>query len=100
VDNNKDISIMRALNKESSDFRKWEKSVNKAIITEKCPKCGSIVVCAYADMGTTEFCDTYNHICLNAACDYLKKKEVFNISMGDRDTTGAAPCPFCGRKVC
>ena len=28
-------------------------------------------------MGVDNFCDTYNHICMNSECDYLEKKDDF-----------------------
>ncbi|PWU12329.1 MAG: hypothetical protein C5B49_16525 [Bdellovibrio sp.] len=93
------LSTEETLQKQESDFKDWSHSVQWKILSRNCPKCGADVLCAYGDMGTTEFLDTYHHICMNSACDFIQKKSDFGIAMGARENTGPGPCPFCGRAI-
>jgi len=95
----KTLSIEDTLKKENSDFKYWSKSINTEILIKACPKCGADILCVYADMGVTDFCDTYHHICINNECDFIEKKDEFGISMGAREDSGPSPCPFCKREV-
>jgi len=96
----KALSIEETLKKEGSDFRSWPYRINDTkVIGNNCPKCGSNVLCAYAETGTTDFCDTYHHICMNPTCDYIEKIDKFGIGMGDREEFGPSPCPYCSRKI-
>jgi len=36
---------------------------------------------------------------MNSKCEFIVKKDEFNISMGTREEHGPAPCPFCGRII-
>ena len=94
----KKLSIEDTLKKENSDFKNWSKSINTEILIKACPKCGADILCVYACMGVTDFCDTYNHICINNDCNFIKKKDEFGISMGVREESGPSPCPFCKRE--
>ncbi len=93
------LSIEETLQKEGSDFKSWPRSIDTKVLDNACPECKTDVLCAYADTGVTEFCDTYHHICMNSACDYLEKKDVFGIGMGEREVYGPSPCPYCHRKI-
>ncbi|MDM8555827.1 hypothetical protein QUF75_13935 [Desulfococcaceae bacterium HSG7] len=93
------LTIQGTLNKVNSDFRMWPGSIDAKILKQNCPKCGSNLVCGYADMGTTEFVDTYHHICMAPDCDFIAKKDEFGLSMGERDNFGQSDCPFCRRNV-
>lgn len=93
------LSIDETLRKKNSDFSNWTRRISTQIIPNGCPHCGADLVCAHADMGTTDFCDTYQHTCMNSACDFLVKKEEFGIGMGERDVRGPSACPICGRTV-
>lgn len=93
------LTIDQSLDKKGSDFRNWPRSVDRVILSNSCPKCGSDVLCVYADMSSTDFCDTYNHICMDSKCDFIERKDIFGISMGGREEHGPSPCPFCERNV-
>lgn len=93
------LSISDTLKKDGSDFKNWQNTADTKIIRHACPECGSDLLCSYADMGTTEFIDTYNHICMNPECHNVQKRDIFGISMGSRDTEGPCVCPFCYRKL-
>lgn len=93
------LIIQKALMKDGSDFKNWTYGADKKILINSCPKCDSDILCVYADMGVSDFCDTYHHICMNSKCEFIVKKDEFNISMGTREEHGPAPCPFCGRII-
>lgn len=94
------INIQAALNKKGSDFMGWQRSsIDTKIIQTGCPKCGSELVCAYTDMGVSDFCDCYHHICTNISCNYILKKDIPGLVMGYRDISGPDHCPFCQRNV-
>lgn len=93
------LSISDTLKKNESDFKYWQNEINIKVIKYACSKCGSDMLCCYADMGTTEFNDTYNHICMNPECNNILKKDIFGISMSSRDKEGPCECPFCNRKL-
>ena len=93
------LSVTETLNKFGSDFINCSITVNTEIIEHPCPKCGADVLCAHADMGTTDFVDTYHHICMNPECTHIEKKDFWGISMGCREVDGPAVCPFCHRRV-
>lgn len=69
------------------------------IINEKCPKCGSQIVCVYDDLGAVEYYDNYAHICLNPGCDFVLHYESFICNMGGRANIPSETCFFCSRKV-
>lgn len=93
------LSVNETLQKKGSDFKDWPHHINMRIINGSCPKCGADVLCAYADMGVNEYCDTYHHICMNSSCDYLQKKDISGIGMSEREIFGPAPCPYCRRAI-
>lgn len=54
------------------------------IIEDKCPKCGSQIVCVYDDLGATDYYDNYAHICLNSDCGFVLHHESFTCNVGGR----------------
>jgi hypothetical protein len=69
------------------------------IIEEPCPKCGSQVVCAYDDLGATDYYDNYAHVCLNPDCDFLLHRESFSCNLGGRSGGATERCVFCRRDI-
>ena len=69
------------------------------ILEEKCPKCGSEVVCVYDDLGMVDYYDNFAHICLNADCDYLVHQESFTSNIGGRSDIASNSCVHCGRDI-
>ena len=68
------LSIEDTLKKVDSDFKCCSGMIKTEIISKACPKCGADILCAYSEMGVTDFCDTYHHICINNECDFHYKK--------------------------
>jgi hypothetical protein len=95
----KALSIEDTLKKENSEFKFWSGMISTEILNKACPKCGTNILCAYSEMGVSDFCDTYHHICVNNECDFIKKRDEFGIGMGTREESGPTPCPFCNREV-
>lgn len=94
------LSEAETLYKQGSDFAcEIYSDCSRKIIESPCPKCQSPVLCAYADMARAEFADTYNHICMNLACDYILQETIPGLTMGARDSSGPENCPFCERKI-
>lgn len=93
------LSVDDTLLKQGSDFGDWPRGADHTILRNSCPKCGSDVLCAYADMNRVDFLDTYHHICMNTACDFMEKKCEYAVGMGAREESGPSPCPFCGRTL-
>ncbi|MBK9502144.1 MAG: hypothetical protein IPQ05_15455 [Leptospiraceae bacterium] len=91
--------IETTLKKPSSLFKAWPGMVSVVITNDVCPKCDGVVLCGYAEMGVTDFDDNYQHICANLECDYEVDDEQYALSMGARDNSGPANCPFCNREV-
>jgi len=75
----KAISTEKTLKKAGSDFKNWDRSYDTMVLENACPKCHSDIPCVYADMGGTDFNDTYSHICMNSECSFIEKKEYFDI---------------------
>jgi len=70
------------------------------ILEEKCPRCGSKIVCVYDDLGTVEYYDNYAHVCLNPDCDFILHEETFSCDMGGgRGYEVSEACLFCGRQI-
>ncbi len=69
------------------------------IIDQKCPKCGSPVVCVYNDLGAVDYYDNYAHICLNPRCDFVLHHESFSCNIGGRAEILNETCFFCKRPI-
>lgn len=88
------------LEKEGSDFcGRAAGTLNINFVRRGCPLCDSDLLCVYDDLGTTDFCDTYNHICVNPDCTFMERHDEFGSGMSEREEIGPASCPFCGRPV-
>lgn len=79
-------------------FKNWPGGINENK-AGSCPKCGSEVICQYAEEGSADFVDVYSHVCTNPDCDYELYQEFFSVGMSSRSETGPNPCPFCNRAV-
>ena len=85
--------------KPDCDFHKWTRGIDCFELPDKCQKCKFPLICLYADMGTTEFCDVYNHVCTNPKCGFLQKAELNSVAGTSRDAYGPDPCPICKRII-
>lgn len=82
-----------------SHFVGWQGHYSKVTLDTTCPKCGAETICMYADFGSADFVDVYEHLCSNPNCDFSLKEESFSAGMTSRDEVGPENCPFCGREV-
>ncbi|OGY27246.1 MAG: hypothetical protein A2Z42_00705 [Candidatus Woykebacteria bacterium RBG_19FT_COMBO_43_10] len=98
-----ELSASEALKRKSPDFRSWMAWGRKAdsikVLEGPCPKCGSTAICAYADMGSPDFYDTFAHVCLNPDCEFSQEKGQFASNFGGRTSSVPIVCHFCGRVV-
>jgi hypothetical protein len=100
-----ELSVEEAVRLKSSGLGRWLESPGRvadtAIIERPCPKCGGRVVCAYADIGSPDFYDTFAHVCLTAECAYCEEKSQHNSNMGGGGTIAMSSlaCFYCGRPV-
>ena len=93
------LTIEQTLIKDGSDFKDWLQHPDVKVIWNECPQCGSDIVCAYGDMASVYYCDTYHHICMNSGCNYIEKEDKWGAGMSGRELYGPSNCPFCSRKV-
>jgi hypothetical protein len=92
------MTVEEVLKKRESEFKNWSYGVDTEILPKACPVCKSDMVCGYAEMHPTDYCDTYQHLCMNPKCHFHVEKDYYGVGMGGREF-GPDPCPFCGRKV-
>ncbi len=86
--------------KKSALFGNWcGRYQDSKVLEQKCPKCGAKILCVYADMGSTDYYDTFAHICLNPSCDYVIDDQRFECNIGGRSTPDLVCCIFCGRDL-
>jgi hypothetical protein len=99
-----ELTVEEALRLKSFHFSRWlsrENTADTQIIERGCPKCGGRVVCAYADMGSPDFYDTFAHVCLTAGCDYCEEESQHDSNMGGGGTIAMSSlrCFYCRRTV-